>query len=495
MIRSVTGVTVAIALLVACRVSPAGAALPNKCASEKEECVAKATTGLLSCHAKAEAKGALEQSCLTRAATKFDGGEIPEQGCFAGLEARYSCYTTNDAEPMQDRLEAFVLDVVHRLDPGYPDPIVNRCSAGKKKCVLDKIAKLSSCYSKASRKGFAVDTRCVAKAKARFDGGEAPERGCFAKLESKYGAACLTSGDSATLGALVDAFVDDVAANLEPLCGNNVVESPFEICDGTEDSACPGLCAPPGSAFECTCPFCGDHQVNRPGEICDRSDDDACPEHCANDCTCATCGNDVAEPFVEDCDGSDDETCPGRCAAPGASNECLCPVCGDGIVNQASEECDGSDATACPGSCLPTCACAVCGNGVIESPVETCDGSNAPACPDQCGSPGASNACQCPTCGDNIVNRPVEQCDGSDDVACSGLCSASCECPVCGDGVVNQTSEECDGGDDAACSGLCSDSCRCPFCGDNLVNQASEECDGSDTGECSFLCMPNCLCL
>lgn len=38
-----------------------------------------------------------------------------------------------------------------------------------------------------------------------------------------------------------------------PGCGNNIVE-PGEVCDGTDDSACPGHCAPPIVADACTCP-------------------------------------------------------------------------------------------------------------------------------------------------------------------------------------------------------------------------------------------------
>ncbi|MFQ5478085.1 MAG: hypothetical protein ACE5E4_05670, partial [Candidatus Binatia bacterium] len=45
-----------------------------------------------------------------------------------------------------------------------------------------------------------------------------------------------------------------------PVCGDNTVNQnphPFlllgEECDGTDDSACPGLCFPPGDIWECTC--------------------------------------------------------------------------------------------------------------------------------------------------------------------------------------------------------------------------------------------------
>jgi hypothetical protein len=109
-------------------------------------------------------------------------------------------------------------------------------------------------------------------------------------------------------------------------CGDNVVESPAETCDGTDDSACPGLCPGPGENFECRCPFCGDGVINVAGEVCDRHDDAACPGHCSYACTCAVCGDDLSERPVETCDGTDDVACPGLCFPPGDPHECVCPL-------------------------------------------------------------------------------------------------------------------------------------------------------------------------
>ncbi len=36
-------------------------------------------------------------------------------------------------------------------------------------------------------------------------------------------------------------------------CGNNLVE-PGEVCDGTDDDACPSACFPPDHGLECLCP-------------------------------------------------------------------------------------------------------------------------------------------------------------------------------------------------------------------------------------------------
>lgn len=70
----------------------------------------------------------------------------------------------------------------------------------------------------------------------------------------------------------------------DPICGDDSVNQATEICDGTDDSACPGRCL-----ADCTCapaPVCGDSSVNQASEVCDGADDSACPGLCQTDCTC-----------------------------------------------------------------------------------------------------------------------------------------------------------------------------------------------------------------
>lgn len=336
---------------------PAAAAFPNKCAGGKEKCVSTKVAGLLKCHVKAESTGVLDPTCVQRVKDKFDGGPVPPNSCFARQEAHYTCFTTGDTAALEAKVDAFIDDVVQELDPASPPPTINRCSAEKKKCVSKKVTGLLGCSSKGAIRGQTPDPLCVLKVKTKFDGGAVPAKGCFARAEAKFVGTCLTTGDMAALEAKVDAFVFDVGSELEPLCGNNSTESPFEGCDGTDDAACPGLCRPPGDLNECQCPACGDRDVNQASEVCDRNDDAACPGQCADDCTCATCGNDVTEPSVETCDGTDDAGCPGLCLPPSDPNQCRCPICGDDSVNQASEACDGSDDAGCPGLCQVDCTC------------------------------------------------------------------------------------------------------------------------------------------
>jgi hypothetical protein len=232
-----------------------------KCASKKETCVVKKLGYLLKCHMKAEltALGPADPVCLAKARAKFDGSLLippaPEKGCFEKLEfaAAGQCFTNDDTAAMESKVDAFVSAVVGLVDPSYPAPIIDKCSAGKKKCVSKLASDLLRCHAKYEGKNLPVDPLCVQKALTKFNGGLVPAKGCFAKLETKY--TCMTTNDSATLQSATEALAEDVACDLDPYqpecstCGNNDAESPPEDCDGTDDAACPGACT-----AACNCP-------------------------------------------------------------------------------------------------------------------------------------------------------------------------------------------------------------------------------------------------
>ena len=200
--------------------SPASA--QNICLAGKTKCVEENMAGLLKCHDRAERRGKpVHLACLNKAKAKFDGGLRGFAGsCFGTLEIRFEglCHTIGDLAAEESKVDAFVLDVVHELDPGYPTPIRNTCSAKKKRCVVNKTVRKLRCWEKCQKDPAThcgVDlTYCLLKAIDKFDGGTDPTKGCFAKLEAKGG--CLTTGDAAALEAKVDAFVLDVRVELEP---------------------------------------------------------------------------------------------------------------------------------------------------------------------------------------------------------------------------------------------------------------------------------------
>src|SRR5262245_2597163 len=87
---------------------------------------------------------------------------------------------------------------------------LNKCSAGRKKWVGTRVTGLLKCHVTSESKGVPVDDKdCLAKALAKYDGGDKPEKGCFAKLEAKSPpgseSPCLTFGDSAALDSAAGA--------------------------------------------------------------------------------------------------------------------------------------------------------------------------------------------------------------------------------------------------------------------------------------------------
>ena len=205
---------------------------PNKCLAGKTTCVLKKAAAKLKCHEKAEKSGsAVDQNCLDKATHKFDGGTDASRACFTRLESKAHplmpesmCTTVGDLGAIESKVDAFVSDVVTELDPQFPNPVLNRCSAGKKKCVNKKISALLKCRAKCQKNPSScgtVETACRDKAKLKFDGlPDTPEKGCFARLEAKQDVGkpetmCPSTEDRDALEAKVDAFLTDVLAELE----------------------------------------------------------------------------------------------------------------------------------------------------------------------------------------------------------------------------------------------------------------------------------------
>jgi hypothetical protein len=201
----------------------------NKCSAGKKKCVSNKAAALLKCHVTSETKGVppTDKDCITKAKSKYGGGVDPAKGCFAKLEAKYPvgsetpCLTFGDSAALEAKVDTFVTSAVSTVDPAYPDLIVNKCSAGKKKCLSTRLVGLLKCHQKAETKGLSPNEKgCIDKAEAKFDGGLEPAKGCFAKLEAKNPvgseAPCPTFADTTAVEALVDAFVDDVVAERDP---------------------------------------------------------------------------------------------------------------------------------------------------------------------------------------------------------------------------------------------------------------------------------------
>src|SRR6266481_3578114 len=102
--------------------------------------------------------------------------------------------------------------------------IAHKCAAGKNRCAGTKLKALIACHVKAESKGVAVDPACLDKAKAKFDGGSDTTKGCFEKVEAKEkpdkpATTCVTHDDTMAIETKIDAFVDDLICEIDPVDG------------------------------------------------------------------------------------------------------------------------------------------------------------------------------------------------------------------------------------------------------------------------------------
>jgi hypothetical protein len=95
----------------------------------------------------------------------------------------------------------------------------SKCLAGKTSCMAKKATGLLKCEALAETPGKPADPNagdCITKVKTKFDGGSAPAKGCFEKLESKSPNDCLTVDDTAAAETAVDACVASLVAAIDP---------------------------------------------------------------------------------------------------------------------------------------------------------------------------------------------------------------------------------------------------------------------------------------
>ena len=211
---------VSVAMLATCASDTQAQPVTARCSAAKIQCASSREAALLLCHAKAEGRGsAVDPACVARVETKFSD-PISGRGCMEKAEARPPCATTGDTSALASMVDDFVGGVVGALDPQFPTPVLDRCGAGKKKCVATEVKELLACYQKAAARGVAADPACLQKARDKFGGGSVPSRGCFARLEVKFpltgSTPCQTFGDAGALATLADDLARDVNAGLRP---------------------------------------------------------------------------------------------------------------------------------------------------------------------------------------------------------------------------------------------------------------------------------------
>jgi hypothetical protein len=223
MARTLSGTSVVLGLLAIALAAVDAEAAQSKCLVSKNKCVSKKAGSLLKCEQKAETPGKPADpnadGCVDKAKAKFDGGLLPEKGCFEKLEDKTpnDCVSFDDTAAVEALVDQCVANLVAGVDPLPIDQ--TKCGVGKKKCIAKKLGGVLKCYQKAQTPGKPVDPNtdgCIDKVKAKFDGGVEPEKGCIVKLEDKPGNDCLPPlGNTAALEQLVDVCIADVIGALE----------------------------------------------------------------------------------------------------------------------------------------------------------------------------------------------------------------------------------------------------------------------------------------
>lgn len=238
---------------------------------------------------------------------------------------------------------------------------LNACAAAKKLCVSKKTAALLKCHSKAEKPPSGLDpvkfAACIQKAKTKFDGGPNPAKGCFAKLEAKYGVGCLTSGDTAALEAKVDAYVDDVVCALDSNGGTCPTPTATPTPQPTATPNCSngqqdggetgvdcggGVCAPCGLGGGC---LISGHCVAT--TVCS-----------AGQCVCGAGLGDCNSNPTDGCeanivtDVNNCGACNNVCSAPNATESCNMTMCTIGFCDFGYSNCDSLYATGCEADTL-----------------------------------------------------------------------------------------------------------------------------------------------
>ena len=181
----------------------------NACAAGKTRCIMGRThvcgvvgvKGILACHERADSRSRpVDPECLNRTTSELNE-------CFDGLERKGGCLTTGDVGAIQDRIEAFVLEVVQQVDPSHPALVTNRCSVGKMKAIGDATAARLECFMDAFRGDATIDPSCFERPLARF-------AYVWSKLEANGG--CPTVGDIGVLDGKIDEFVAAIVTELDP---------------------------------------------------------------------------------------------------------------------------------------------------------------------------------------------------------------------------------------------------------------------------------------
>ncbi len=221
------------------------------CKAGKAKCVTKMKSCLLGCYGKAFGKGLpVDTACVDKCRNGFLADPATGKGCMEKLDTKNAnCGSTiGDAAVVRSKIEAHVQELVGMLNPPGGNPL-NKCLAGKNKCVIKYDACVLGIVGKAFKAGTSVGD--LSKCNALLT--NAGKDSCVQKLENKYPnppvkvgvTPCVTFDDQGSLKAADDAFVNDL---IYGWVGAGDMDS--QRCTGDTSVHCTN--APGGTGGPCT---------------------------------------------------------------------------------------------------------------------------------------------------------------------------------------------------------------------------------------------------
>lgn len=297
------------------------------------------------------------------------------------------------------RIVAVFVGTLVALALGAPaHATLNGCAAAKKLCVAKKVAALLKCHSKNEKPPTGLTAAkfaaCIQKAQDKFDGGPNPAKGCFAKLEAKFGpGGCITTGDTTALETMADDWVDAVVCALDPAGGTcPAMPTPTPTATPPGCSAIGQSCATASqccslscSGGTCVAPSCSDGMQNgletgvdcggpcSPCPIgggCSTTNDCAANGQClGGQCVCSAGYSDCNANPYDGCEvnvASDPNNCGGcnlQCSFQNASATCSASQCQIGSCSPGYANCNNVTADGCEvGTQFDGNNCGSCGN-------------------------------------------------------------------------------------------------------------------------------------
>jgi len=194
----------------------------NKCQGAKIKDAGKKASCLAGLQAKAEA------TSTTVDPLKVQKCDAKVSAAYAKLESKAgACNTSGDSTAIENKVDAFVNDLVSELATG--GATTAKCQGAKIKDAGKKAQCVTGLQAKVAAAGGTIDPVKLGKCQAKVSA-------AYAKLESKAGA-CATSGDSTAIENKVDAFTTDVNNELN-------VGAATTTTTGSTTTTTIGSCAP-----------------------------------------------------------------------------------------------------------------------------------------------------------------------------------------------------------------------------------------------------------